>query len=161
MAVDIFLKFDTFDGDSQDKEHTDEVDVLDWRWGGSQSGTMHIGTGGGAGKVDVQDMTILKYHDKATPNLWKILCNGKHEKEVKLTARKAGGDAPVEYLVITLKEVLVSSMATGGSSNDDLATETVTLNFAEFKMEYTPQDEKGAAGAKIEAGWNIRKNEPV
>ena len=161
MAVDIFLKFDGVDGDSQDASHTDEIDVLSWSWGGNQTGTMHIGSGGGAGKVNVQDMSIEKFQDKATPNLWQLLCNGKHTGEVKLTARKAGGDAPVEYLVVTMKEVLVASMGTGGSQGDDMPTEQVTLNFAEFKMEYTPQDEKGAGGATIDAGWNIRKNEAV
>lgn len=161
MAVDIFLKFDGIEGDSQDHKHSAEIDVLQWDWGGNQTGTMHIGSGGGAGKVNVQDMTITKYQDKATPNLWKLLCNGKHAAEAILTARKAGGDEQVEYMVITMKEVLVSSMATGGGINDDMPTESVTLNFAEFKMEYTPQDEKGAGGATIDAGWNIRKNEKV
>ena len=162
MAVDMFLKFTPdIKGDSQDDKHKDEIEVLAWSWGASQSGTMHIGTGGGAGRVAVQNMTITKYQDKATPNLWKLCCNGKHADEAKLTLRKAGGDSPVEYLVITLKEVLIADVATSGTKGDDQPTEQVTLNFGEFKMEYTPQDEKGAAGGVIEAGWNIRKNVSV
>jgi type VI secretion system secreted protein Hcp len=162
MAVDMFLKFTPeIKGDSQDDAHKDSIEVLSWSWGASQSGTMHRGTGGGAGKVSVQDITIVKYHDKATPNLWKLCCNGKHADEAVLTVRKAGGDSPVEYLKITLKEVLIANVSTGGSAGEEAPTETVTLNFGEFKMEYTPQDEKGAGGAVIETGWNIRKNVAV
>ena len=38
-----------------------------------------------------------------------------------------------------MKEVLVTSVSTGGSGGEDRLTENVTLNFAEFKVEYTPQ----------------------
>jgi len=162
MAVDMFLKFTPdIKGDSQDHAHTDEIEVLSWNWGADQSGTMHRGTGGGAGKVSVHDVTIVKYHDKSTPNLWQLCCNGKHSDEALLTVRKAGGDAQLEYLKITFTKVLISSMQTGGSAGEETPTETVTLNFAEFKMEYTPQDDKGAAGAALNAGWNIREGVPV
>ena len=49
-----------------DKTHAEEIDVLAWSWGMSQSGSMHMG-GGGAGKVNVQDLSFTKYIDKSTP----------------------------------------------------------------------------------------------
>lgn len=159
MAVDMFLKFASIKGDSQVSGHEDEVEVLGWSWGAHQSGTMHRGKGGGAGKVSVNDMSITKYVDQATPNLWKLCCNGKHEDEAVLTIRKAGGDSPVEYLKITLEEVLVADMQTGGSQGEEIITESITLNFAKFKLEYTPQEPDGSAGATVETGWDIRKNE--
>jgi type VI secretion system secreted protein Hcp len=63
----------------------------------SQSGTTHMGGGGGAGKVNVQDLSLTKYVDKASPNLVMATCNGKHYKEALLTVRKAG-EKPIEYL---------------------------------------------------------------
>lgn len=161
MAVDMFLKLDSIKGDSQVSGHEDEIEILGWSWGAHQSGTMHRGTGGGAGKVSVNDLSITKYVDRATPNFWKLCCNGKHEKEAVLTIRKAGGDEPVKYLTITLEEVLVTDMQTGGSQGEELITETVTLNFGKFKLEYTPQEGTGAGGASIDAGWDIRKNEEL
>ena len=119
MAVDTFLKFASIKGDSQDKDHKDEVEVLGWSWGAHQSGTMHRGKGGGAGKVSVNDLSITKYVDQATPNLWKLCCNGKHEDEAVLTMRKAGGDTALEYLKITLEEVLVADIQTGGSDGEE------------------------------------------
>lgn len=157
MAVDMFLKLDDIKGESRDDKHKDEIDVLAWSWGLSQSGTMHTGGGGGAGKVSVQDLTLTKYVDKASPNLIMAACSGKHHKEAVLTIRKAG-EKPLEYIKITLKEVLVSSIDTGGSGGEDRLTENVRLNFAEFKVEYTPQKSDGSGEAAVEAAWHIAKN---
>ncbi len=159
MSVDAFLKFGSIDGDSKVAGHEDEIEVLGWSWGAHQSGTMHRGRGGGAGKVSVQDITINKWVDQATPNLWKLCCNGKHEDEAVLTIRKAGGDSPVEYLKITMEEVLISDLQTGSGAGDEDVTETISLNFAKFKLEYTPQEGDGTPGATVETGWDIRANE--
>lgn len=157
MAVDMFLKLGDVKGESRDNDHKDETDVLAWSWGMSQSGTTHMGAGGGAGKVSVQDLSITKFVDKGSPALIISCCNGKHYDEGVLTVRKAGETA-LEYLKITMKEVLVSSISTGGSGGEDRLTENVTLNFAEFKVEYTPQKADGSGDAAIEAGWKIAEN---
>ena len=69
MAVDMFLKVDGIEGESQDEKHAKEIDVLAWSWGMSQSGTMHAGGGGGAGKVAVQDVSVTKYVDASSNGL--------------------------------------------------------------------------------------------
>ena len=47
MAVDMFLDIKgEIKGESQDKTHKDEIDVLAWSWGMSQSGSFHVGGGG-------------------------------------------------------------------------------------------------------------------
>ena len=33
MAVDMFMKIDDIKGESVDKTHKDEIDVLAWSWG--------------------------------------------------------------------------------------------------------------------------------
>nr|WP_298164378.1 type VI secretion system tube protein Hcp [uncultured Pseudomonas sp.] len=159
MAVDIFIKIGDIKGESQDKTHKDEIEVLNWSWGMSQSGNMHTGTGGGAGKVSIQDLSLTKFVDKATPNLMMHCSSGKHVPKVTLTVRKAGGDSQVEYLIINLEEVLISSLSTGGSGNDDRLIENVTLNFAKVTVDYQPQKADGTKeGGPIKYGWNIRSN---
>ena len=157
MAVDMFLKLGDVKGEAQDAKHKDEIDVLAWSWGLSQSGSTHLGPGGGAGKVSVQDISVTKYVDAASPNLVKFCCTGKHFDNAVLTVRKAG-DKPLEYIKLTMKEVLISSISTGGSGGEDRLTENLTLNFASFKLEYTPQKADGSPGSAIEALWDIPKN---
>ena len=93
MAVDMSIKIGDLEGESKITDHKDEIDVLAWSWGASQSGTFHTGSGGGAGKVNVQDISFTKWVDKSTPNLMRACSNGKHFSEATLTVRKAGEEA--------------------------------------------------------------------
>jgi type VI secretion system Hcp family effector len=97
MAIDSFLKLGTLKGESVVKGFEDQVQVLAWSWGMSQSGTTHTAQGGGAGKVNVQDLSFTHYVDSASPNLIKACCTGEHFDSATLTMRKAGGSA-LEYV---------------------------------------------------------------
>ena len=154
MAVDMFIKIDDIKGESRDKTHKDTIDVLAWSWGMSQSGSSHTGGGSGAGKVNVQDISFTKYVDKSSPNLLRHCCTGKHLKQAVITVRKAGG-SPLEYVKLTMSDLIVTSISTGGSGGEDRLTENVTLNFGKFKFEYTPQNAKGSADATLPVAYNI------
>jgi type VI secretion system secreted protein Hcp len=157
MAVDMFIKIDTVDGESRDKVHKKEIDVLAWSWGISNSGSAHTGGGAGAGKCNIQDISFTKWVDSATPKLALACCDGKHFANATLVVRKAG-EKPVEYLKIKIEEVLITSISTGGSGGEDRLTENVTLNFAKVSLDYVPQDEKGAAGTAIPMAWSVVEN---
>ena len=159
MAIDMYLKMGDLKGESQVKGFEDQIQVLAWSWGMSQSGTTHTRTGGGAGKVNVQDLSFTHYLDSSSPNLMKACCTGQHFDDATLTMRKAGG-TPLDYLVIKLTEIIVTSVSTGGSGGEDLLTENVSLNFAQFQVDYQPQDAKGAKkGGAISFKYDISKNE--
>jgi type VI secretion system secreted protein Hcp len=160
MAVDMFIKIGDLKGESVDDKHKEEIDVLAWSWGMSQSGTTHLGTGAGAGKVNVQDVSFPQYVDKSSPNLMQYCCNGKHFAEALLTVRKAG-ETPLEYLKLTLKDLMITAVSTGGSGGEDRLTENVTLNFSQFKVEYTPQKKDGTGDAAVTIGWDVAKNVKV
>jgi type VI secretion system secreted protein Hcp len=158
MAVDMSLKIDGVDGESLLAGHEDEIDVLAWSWGASQSGSMHTGLGGGSGKVSVQDISVTKWIDKASFALFRLVATGEHFDSAVLSVRKAGGKEPVEYLEIALKKVIITSYSTGGSGGEDRLTENITLNFEEFEFTYTPQNEDGSKGDKLPFKFNIAQN---
>ena len=143
-----------------DKAHKGEIDVLAWSWGMSQSGTSHTGGGGGAGKVSVQDISVTKWVDLASPTLMLYCSNGKHIPEATLTVRKAG-ETPLEYIKIKMKNVMVTSVATGGSGGEDRLTENVTLNFSQVEHEYTEQATLGAKGTMKPYKWDIAANQQL
>ena len=158
MAVDMFIKIGDIKGESKDAKHKGEIDVLAWSWGMSNSGTAHLGGGAGAGKVNVQDLSLTKYIDSSSNALITAACNGKHYPEAVLVVRKAG-EQPLEYIKVTMNDLLITSVSTGGSGGEDRLTENVTLNFAKFKYEYVPQKADGSGEAAKEATWNIAANE--
>jgi len=116
-----------------------------------------MGPGGGSGKASFQDLSITHYIDKCSPNLMLACANGKHFSEALLTVRKAG-EKPLEYLKITMTDLIVTSVTTGGSGGEDRLTENVSLNFAKFKVEYTPQKKDGSGDAPITIGWDVAGN---
>src|SRR5215471_3115033 len=157
MALDQFIKIGDLKGEAKDKTHKDEIDVQSWSWGVSNSGSAQVGGGAGAGKCNVQDLSFTKYIDKATPDLMLACCNGKHYDTATLTVRKAGTN-PLEYLKVTMSEVLIAGVTTGGAGGEDRLTETVTLNFGKVKVDYKEQTEKGAAGDTPSMTWDIAQN---
>lgn len=157
MASDMFIKIKDIKGESKDHAHKQEIDVLAWSWGMSNSGSAHVGGGQGAGKVNVQDLHFTKYVDKSSPYLLLAAAKGTHIGEATLVVRKQGG-TPLEYITITMQEIIITSVSTGGSGGEDRLTENVTLNFAKVKFKYIEQTEKGAEGDKPDMGWDIQAN---
>lgn len=158
MAVDMFIKIGDIKGESNDSVHNKgEMRVMSWSWGLSNQGSAGLGHGGGSGKANFSDLSFMKYTDTASPDIFLTCANGKHHKDAILTIRKAG-ENPVEYLVITMEDVLISSMQTSGSDGMELMTESVSLNFSKVKFKYTPQDAKGKAGTADEKIWDIAAN---
>lgn len=161
MASDIFLKIDDLGGPTKDAVHGNEIKVLGWSWGMSQLGTTHNSTGGGSGKVSINDITFQKEVDTTSTNLIQKCCNGTHFKEALFTMRKAGGEKAVEYLKIKLQDLIVSSVQTSVSPESETVIESVSLNFAKYTLTYTPQDTAGAPLAEMGSSWDIPANAPV
>jgi type VI secretion system secreted protein Hcp len=160
MAVDMFLKITDIKGESFDEKHKDEIHIESISWGGTQQGTHGVGGGGGAGKVSMNDIHITKFVDKSSADLMYAMCSGKHLKEAVITFRKAG-EQPLEYLKITLTDVLVSSQQYAGGGGGDRTVENLSLNFAVFKQEYFMQNSKGAGEAAGAIGWDVKQNKKV
>ena len=111
-AVDMFLKIDgVTGGESQDETHKGEMDVLAWSWGQS-TGEARTGRGKGSA-VCIQDLSITKYIDSASPELIMNSMVGKLAPTAVLVVRKAG-ENPLEFLTLTMRNVTVSAYTTGG-----------------------------------------------
>jgi len=159
MAVEIFLKLDGCNGEAIASGHESEIDVLGWHWGVTNQGSAHMGGGAGTGKANFHDLTVTKYIDLATTTILSNCSKGKHFSTATLTARKVGGDKPLEYLTITMSQVFISGVQHGGSQGDERTTENVTLNFEKVKVDYKPQSVSGSGGGDTPFNWDIRKNE--
>jgi len=157
MVQDIFLKIVGIDGESHDSGHKNEIEILEWSWGVSQQSSMHSGSGGGAGKATVRDLAFLHHVDRASPNLMKYCLSGKHIPEATLTVRKAGG-RPLEFLKLTMNDVIVSGVQPFGSNDDSGIRELVHLSFAKVRQEYTVQNAQGGSAGAVTAGFDIKAN---
>jgi len=159
-AVAYFLKLDGIAGESKDAKHPGEIELESFSWGETETvGAGGGAGGGGAGKVQVEDLHVVMKESKASPLLFLACASGQHLKQAVLTGRKAG-QAQVEFLVIKLTDVLVSSYHTGGgtaAAPDD----QVSLNFAKIEFAFTGQQPDGKPDLPVKAGWDVKLNKKV
>jgi len=171
MAFDAFLKIDGIPGESADKVHKDEIDLVALSWGETNTGQATAG-GGGAGRSVAQDFHFVHHVDKATPLLFFACASGQHIKTAILTCRKAGSTTttgaaaaapakPGEFLVIKMTDVIITSFTEAGASADDRPQDSVSLNFVQMEVDYTPQSPTGVNGTTIARAWNFRANKKI
>src|SRR4029077_9313339 len=108
MASDIFAKIGDIKGESLDAKHKDEIEVLSFSWGVTNTrATAPGGGGGGDGKATFQDLSILHKIDKASPLLMRACATGMHLKEATITHRKAGKDQQ-DYLIVKMNDIIIT-----------------------------------------------------
>jgi len=157
MPAKIFAKIGTIKGESTDSKHKDEIDVLSWSWGVTQSGSMAYGGGGGAGKATFQDLTFSHRVDKATPLLLKACATGEHIPEATITVRKAG-KGQQDYLIVKLSDVLISSVVMSVAVEEPTTAESVSLQAGKVDFEYKAQKADGSLEPGIHFKYDIKGN---
>ena len=153
MASDIFAKLGDIKGESLDSKHKDEIEVLSYSWGVTNSGSMGFGSGGGEGKATFHDLSFVHKIDKASPVLLKYCATGTHLKEATIVHRKAGKEQH-EYLVVKLNDVIITGVTHGGSG--DGHSENVSLSFAKVAFEYKPQKADGSLDAGVIFKYDLK-----
>jgi type VI secretion system secreted protein Hcp len=160
MAFDAFLKIEGIPGESTDAKHAAWIEILSFSHGLSQPVSAASGTGGRTSqRVDIQDFSIVKVLDKASPVLALHCCNGQHIPKVEMELCEASTDKH-PYMKYTMEDVVVSSVRPGGSTQggDTKPLEEVSFNFGKISWEYTPIDSTGKPGSTERTGWNLTTN---
>ena len=157
MASDIFAKIGDIKGESHDVKHKDEIEVLSWSWGVTQTGSVTHGAGGGAGKASFHDFNFTHHIDKASPLLMKSCATGTHMAEATITVRKAG-KGQHDYLIIKMTDVLITGVALSLASDEPSGAENVTLQSAKVDLEYRAQKADGSLDAGLHFKYDIKAN---
>ena len=156
MAIDVFAKIGDIKGESLDAKHKDEVEVLSWSWGVSQTGSMGPGGGGGAGKPSFLDFHFTHHVDKASPALMRACATGEHIKGATITNRKAGKEQQ-EFLIIKMNDILITSVQPA-LSGGEIVVESVSLKLGKVDLEYRPQKADGSLDAGVHFKYDIKLN---
>jgi type VI secretion system secreted protein Hcp len=148
MASDIFAKIGDIKGESLDAKHKDEIEVLSFSWGVTNTGATAAGGGGGAGKATFQDLSIVHKIDKASPLLMQACATGTH--------LKAGKDQQ-DYLIVKMNDIIITGVTDGDASGQG-GSETISLAFAKIDLEYKPQKADGSLDAGIHFKYDLKAN---
>lgn len=159
MSVEIFLKLDGIDGESEKTGAEKQIEVFSFSNGASNPSSVSFGTGSGAGKVDLSSISLQKQLDKASPKLFLACCKGDHIATGTMIVREStGSDNPQIYYQYDMKQVFVDSISWGGAAGGGKPSESVSLSFKQIEITYWPQNADGTLGDKIPVGWDVTKN---
>lgn len=155
-----YIKFDGVDGEAQDKDHKGWSDLLSFNQpihkpGGGTGSTRR------RGDVVLEDITVAKELDKASPKLAESICKGKVYPKVDIHLTASYTDAGRQtYYAYELKNAQINNYNIGGSGqSDDVPTEEMSINFEEIKVTYTECDSKGKKKGNVEYSWKVEEAE--
>ena len=151
-----FIKFQGIEGESGDNDHKKWSDLASFSQPMYKPGS---GTGQTRrrGDVVVDDMTITKELDKASPKLAEAICGGKVFGTVNIELTASYGDAGRKtYYAYELKNVqVVNYTVSGAGQSDEVPMEQVTLNFEEIKLTYTERKAGGDKVGTVDYAWKV------
>ena len=155
------MKIDGIDGESLQKGHEKELELMSFSWGESNAGSFSGNLGGGAGKVSMQDFHFTIPINKSSPKLFLACATGEHIKSASLTCRKAG-KTQQEFLKWKFTDLLISSYHTGGSGGSDIIPiDQVSFIFTKIEVSYAPQKQDGSLDAAIPAGYDLKAGQKI
>src|SRR5215470_86924 len=152
----IFAKIGTIKGESSDAKHKDEVELLSWSWGLSQTGEHPVGPGPVAGKANFSDFNFSHHIDKASPSLMSACATGEHIKDATITVRKAGKEQQ-EFIIFKMNDIIITSVQPSVKEGE-ATMENVTMRPAKVDFEYKPQKADGTLDVGVHFKYDIKLN---
>ena len=144
-----FLRLGDIAGPSTVERHTGELELTELSWGLHSAASPVLGGGGGMGKVQVDALTARATTSIASPLLMQACAEGRHHPDAVVTVQRAG-DPPLDVLVITLRDVVVSSYALTGTAEG--LEDQFALVFAQIELRETDGLQE------VTTGWDVARN---
>jgi type VI secretion system secreted protein Hcp len=154
-----FVDFGDIKGECTVKEYKDWVQATKVEFHVTQPASVTQQTAGGrsAEAVNFSPLAIEKLVDKASPKLFEAAITGTHLPKVVIAYTRAGGESPVKYMEITLKEVLLTRHEHIGDPKGDqqFPKERIEMVFGAIEKTYTQQKPDGKAGGNVAMKWKV------
>lgn len=161
----VFLKIDGIEGESMADGHKEwiEVESLSTSMNVAPA-TIAAGTGAARHRGDVilDDITITRKADKASPSLSEAVCKGKVFPKVEIHVTASGDSTSYYRYEMTNVRISSYSVSGGGSAAGDRPNETIAFNFGEVKVTYDESSgmrSKGKGRGHAETTWKVEKGE--
>ncbi len=160
MAVEMFLKIDGMTGGSNNYNHKGWADLLSWSWDLDREPDNRQASTKDARHMN--EISLVKAVGTDSTELMKLFAAGKPIKKVEIKVAPVVGkrDAQQKYIGITLEDVVIKSINAGGSIEESVFKERITLHFGKIKYEYHHYGDVAATGGAATStnyafGWDL------
>ncbi|WP_300037265.1 type VI secretion system tube protein Hcp [uncultured Roseobacter sp.] len=153
MPLTGYLKIDDIPGESQRVDHEDEIDVWGVSWGIEQQSSAVTSRLRRRGRAEIDPVVVHKQIDAATPYLADAVERGRVFREMTLAVRKDSGEAHLDYLVITMENVLITSFSFAEETRDGgsvVPAERVALEADRMTVKYVRLNDDHSAHSEHE-----------
>jgi len=156
-AFDIFVKVSGIKGESTNKDFKNQIEASNYTWSVTRDDTSDLvnGTPGRNDRAKFSDFIIAKETDSATPLLFLASVSGKIIPTVTISLTKIVDGESVPFLTYRLNNVAIGSVRHNASDGVNGPSEKVYFAYSQIILTYTPFNNKGVAGEKITAGWDL------
>ncbi len=133
-----------------------DIYVKSFSWGETMSIGAAYGSGSGAGKVNMNDLVVIKPIDKASVSLAGACAVGEHIRAVRLTVCRLIWGQEVPFYRVDLSDVLVSSISV--EMDQGQFFEKVSFNYARAQWTYYEIKDDGSLGGSVSKSFDLRTN---
>ncbi len=141
-ALDTYLKVPGAPGESTDKDHAKEIELLSWSWGATNQGK---------DGVLLAPFTWTQQLDSAFVPLFLGLVNDTEFDPVELAVRRVGERISSDFFEMTFSDAHVLSLSTSGT--DESVIVTGSMSYSAIAMSYCPQDARGGLGPCVKGSF--------
>jgi type VI secretion system secreted protein Hcp len=156
MAASIFIKLPNgITAETEQSGHEGSIAASSVQWGVGRAVSLGLGTSGRETSTpSFSEVVFTKGFDSSSNDIATAACKGAPMDEVTITFRKDTGGDQMDYLVYTLKDVLISSYSV--SSGGETPMESVSMNFTKIHSKYIKQATDHSAGSEHEFEYDLR-----
>ncbi len=150
------MKIDSIKGESVIQGHRDEIDISGFSMGVDRPLVQYLKEATNSGAPQFYEVRVTKKIDATSPLLFSACAIGDTFPTVVLSLSRidskgaAGSKKSFDFFVVTLSNVTITRVATGGSEESDaLATQDEQLSLSFQKIEWTHRTDDGKGKPKV------------
>jgi type VI protein secretion system component Hcp len=131
-------------GESQDRYHVGWIRLRSLQFEPSPAVVTGTGTGGGPGKAPLSELTLSKFGDRNSQELFLATSNGRHFRSALLEV--ADEDTGIPRFRMSFTDVLVTSFSQNPNvgPNDPAPIDVFRISFGDLEYNYNPVPEPDA-----------------
>ena len=156
--MSIYMKYGYMKGDVTTKGFHDWIEVESFSWGNSRK--IDTAARGAStremSEPTVDNLSISKLWDRASPDLMLESLSGRHDTEVtlKFTRTQVGGVGT--FLTLKFTDCALAAYHVNGSgAGNDAPQETLSVNFTKIYCSYTGHDAGGRPIGNYRMGYDL------
>lgn len=152
-----FMKYGKIDGEATRSGFEKWIPIDSVQFGAGRAVSTPVGDAARreSSAASVSEVTVSKTMDKSSTDLFHESIFNTKGVDCKLSlVRQDAKASEGAYFQITMKQAILSSYST--SSGGDRPAESLSINFVEVELAYTPQDDSGNLGTDVKrANYNL------